>query len=159
LQRPCLENYLLFETLQILYHLTGILEFVSTTSAIEYALTVLNVENIVICGHSNCGGCNALWNENTLAKAPHTRKWLELAGPVKEQIEKHYGVEISDPLGKEWVTEQFNVVEQMKHIFSYPGVKEKYDNKTIRIPGWYYIIETGDIYNYNFKTKSSELIL
>lgn len=134
-------------------------EFVSTTSAIEYALTVLNVGNIVICGHSNCGGCHALWHEDILSETPHTKKWLELARPVKEVIEQHYGDTISDPLEREWVTEQFNIVEQMKHLFSYPGVKEKYGDKTVRILGWYYIIETGDIYNYNFKSKSFELII
>ena len=32
-------------------------EFVATTSAIEYAVLMLGVENIIVCGHSNCGGC------------------------------------------------------------------------------------------------------
>ena len=35
-------------------------EFLSTTSAIEYALNILNVENIIVCGHSNCGGCHPM---------------------------------------------------------------------------------------------------
>ena len=36
-------------------------DFLATTSAIEYAVKILNVTNIVVCGHSNCGGCNALY--------------------------------------------------------------------------------------------------
>ncbi len=133
-------------------------EYVSTTSAIEYALTVLNVENIVVCGHSNCGGCNALWDESPLKNSPHTRKWLELAHPVREKVMELYDIKKIDPLEREWITEQFNIVEQIKHLISYPGVRERYESKMIRILGWYYIIETGDIYSYNTETKKFELI-
>ena len=34
--------------------------YLSTTSAIEYALNILNVKNVIICGHSNCGACAAI---------------------------------------------------------------------------------------------------
>ena len=36
-------------------------DYLATTSAIEYALNSLHIKNIVVCGHSNCGGCNALY--------------------------------------------------------------------------------------------------
>lgn len=133
-------------------------EYVSTTSSIEYALKILNIQNIVVCGHSNCGGCSALWNEKSLSEIPHTKKWLELAKPVREQIENFYEDTTPDPLEREWLTEQYNVIEQMKHLFSYPGVQEKYENKQIRVYGWYYIIETGEIYNYCHEKKTFELI-
>ena len=48
-------------------------EYLATTSAIEYAVQMLNVENIVVCGHSNCGGCASLYQEQN-EKLPHTRK-------------------------------------------------------------------------------------
>ena len=73
-------------------------------------------------------------------------------------IEVFYKEKNPDPMEREWITEQFNVVEQMKHLLSYPGVKEKYENKTIQILGWYYIIESGDIYNYNIENKRFEII-
>ncbi len=133
-------------------------EYVATTSAIEYALNVLKVDNIVVCGHSNCGGCNALWNENTLHNSPHTKKWLELALPVKENIKKYYNSKKPDLLEREWMTEQFNIVEQIKHLFTYPDVEKRFRNKTLQIMGWYYIIETGDIFNYNIEKKCFEMI-
>ena len=62
-------------------------EFAATTAAIEYAVVVLNVENIVVCGHSNCGGCSALYlPEEKLSKIPNVKKWLELAAPIKKQV-------------------------------------------------------------------------
>lgn len=131
-------------------------EYVSTTSAIEYALEVLKVENIVICGHSNCGGCNALWNDNSAVKTPHTARWLELAKPVREIIESTFDLKTLDVLEKEWITEQLNVVEQMKHLLTYPGVKERVEKGTLNILGWYYVIGTGEIFNYNSKTECFE---
>lgn len=131
-------------------------EYVSTTSAIEYALEVLKVENIVICGHSNCGGCNALWSDNSAVKTPHTARWLELAKPVREIIESTFDLTTLDVLEKEWITEQLNVVEQMKHLLTYPGVKERVEKGTLNILGWYYIIGTGEIFNYNSKTECFE---
>jgi carbonic anhydrase len=133
-------------------------EYVATTSAIEYALTVLKVDNIVVCGHSNCGGCNALWNEDLLRSSPHTKKWLELAQPVKLNIEKHYNLKSIDLREREWLTEQVNIVEQMNHLLTYPEVEKRCKNKSLKILGWYYIIETGDIFNYNSENSTFELI-
>lgn len=121
-------------------------EFLSTTSAIEYAVQVLNVSTIIVCGHSNCGGCNALFaDENTLRHIPHTRKWLELSKAVREKLTR---LRISDPEVREWMSEQLNVVEQMRHLLTYPYIAERYRNGDLKILGWYYIIETGEVYDY-----------
>lgn len=128
-------------------------EFLATTSAIEYALEALRVENIVVCGHSNCGGCNALYmSDEELARLPHTRKWLQLAAHVREQIEKEPGIH-ADPIRREWMTEQLNIIEQINHLLTYPGVMERYLKKELNILGWYYIIETGEIFNYDIAQK------
>lgn len=132
-------------------------EFLSTTSAIEYAINVLEIENIIVCGHSNCGGCAALYSsEEELKSIPHTNKWLDLARPIKYKVEQQ--INDDDPYAREWLTEQINVVEQMKHLLSYPLIKEKYTSKELKIYGWYYIIETGEVYNYNIDGGYFELI-
>ena len=121
-------------------------EFLSTTSAIEYAVQVLNVSTIIVCGHSNCGGCNALFaDESTLKHIPHTRKWLELSKAVREKLTR---LHIADPDVREWMSEQLNVVEQMRHLLTYPYIAERYRNGDLKILGWYYIIETGEVFDY-----------
>ncbi|MHB8580656.1 MAG: carbonic anhydrase [Ignavibacteriaceae bacterium] len=133
-------------------------EFLATTSAIEYAVQVLNVENIVVCGHSNCGGCAALYlPDYDLEKIPHTKKWLELAQPAKEKVMKQLN-DKEDP-AMEWLTEQLNVIEQLKHLYSYPFIKQKLEENKINIYGWYYLIESGEIFNYNDDSHSFELIV
>ncbi len=126
-------------------------EFLATTSAIEYSVKVLNVSTILICGHSNCGGCNALFTSDKLmSEIPHTKKWLELAKGVKNKMIK---LRIADPYVREWMTEQLNVVEQMNHLLTYPYILEKFKAGELEILGWYYNILTGEVFNYESETK------
>lgn len=131
-------------------------DYVATTSAIEYALKVLNVQNIIVCGHSNCGGCSALYqSEEFLDNIPRVKKWLELARPVKKMAEDISG---GDHSKREWVTEQINIIQQVKNLYTYPGVAERVDGGSLKIYGWYYIITTGQVYNYNEETGYFDLI-
>ncbi len=133
-------------------------EYLSTTSAIEYAVLILNVSSIVICGHSNCGGCKALFlNEEELNKIPHTKKWLEMAKTARtkaETIISRFGTTENI----EWLIEQENIVDQMNHLVTYPFIKEKFRKKELKIFGWYYDIGSGSVYNYNAKEKVFEKI-
>lgn len=132
-------------------------EYLATTSAIEYAVKVLNVKSIVICGHTDCGGCRAIYADDAfLDTIPHTKKWLKLAEPVKKRVErlqKKFGYD-----DIEWLVEQENVVLQINHLLTYPYVKERYRNKTLEIFGWYYDIGDGIVYNYNRKKRIFEKI-
>lgn len=135
----------------IVPHYRATEEYVATTSAIEYAVMVLNVENIVVCGHSNCGGCNALLKEpHELDAIPHTKKWLELAGHVRDRV---LSENIADPLEREWRAEQLNVIEQMNHLMTYPYIASRVRSGQLTILGWHYIIETGDVFNYSAETQ------
>lgn len=130
-------------------------DYVSTTSAVEYAVEVLNVGNIIICGHSNCGGCAASLNMmDTINKLPHTNKWLELLEDIKEEIVLKY----EDEEVRQWMLEQANVVEQMNNLMSYPYIKELVEDNKLKIMGWYYVIETGEIYEFNKEKKQFELL-
>lgn len=128
----------------------------STASAIEYALKVLEVKNVIVCGHSNCGGCHALFMDDAKAqKVPYTKKWLEIGKPVKEKI---LAAGIQDEREREWKTEQLNVVEQMNNLLTYPEVKERYSKGQLQILGWHYNIETGEVSNYDKESKSFKKI-
>ncbi len=123
-------------------------EYVATTSAIEYSVLALGVENIIVCGHSNCGGCAACLQPSAfLQDLPHTRKWMELAHPVRDRVLQE--IPEDDPEAREWMMEQVNVVEQLKHLMSYPYIRERVAAGTLKISGWHYIIETGEVYIYD----------
>lgn len=123
-------------------------DYVATTSSIEYAVLTLGVENIIVCGHSNCGGCAACLNDSeSLDNLPYTRKWLELCHPVRDRVLKE--ISADEPEAREWMMEQGNVVEQLKHLMTYPYIKEKAINGKLKLSGWHYIIESGEIFIYD----------
>lgn len=132
--------------------------YVATSSAIEYALNILQVENIIVCGHSNCGGCKALYSDELLQQLPLTRKWLELAAPVRRQVKEKIQKETLKGYRQELLTEQLNVVEQMKHLLTFPYIKERYEKGELNILGWHYVIDTGEVYNYSFEKQEFERI-
>ena len=138
-------------------------EFLATTSAIEYAVNILSVKNIVVCGHSNCGGCRALYMaDEDLKDIPHTKKWLELAEGAKKTVSDSAltagGKKGFTGKEREILTERENIKEQIKHLYSYPYIQSKLEKGEIKIYGWHYIIETGEVYNYSSEKNIYEKI-
>jgi carbonic anhydrase len=128
-------------------------EFVATSAVIEYAVLELKVENIVVCGHSNCGGCGALYMGKDLNKLHHTKKWLELAMPVKEIVEEKIAKKKIPLEKREEYTEKMNVVLQMRHLMHYPYIRSRVRAGKLHLYGWYYDIAEGRIYNYDKKHR------
>ncbi|MCZ6172676.1 carbonic anhydrase [Campylobacter ureolyticus] len=131
-------------------------EFLATTSAIEYALYILNIKDIIICGHSNCGGCAALYyDESKFDKTPNVKTWLKSLDNVKAQVET---LGLSNLKKKAWFVERLNIINSIDNLLTYPGVKEGVKLGKIRIYGWHYIIETGSLFSYDMVTKDFELL-
>ncbi|MDY4445654.1 carbonic anhydrase [Campylobacter sp.] len=126
-------------------------EFLATTSAIDYAIIALNVENIVVCGHSNCGGCEAIWHPKKLENMPSVANWLRQLDDVKREIQN------SDaPLEERaWLTERLCILQSLENLRTFPQVKEREEKGELRLFGWHYIIETGEVFSY----KNGEFIL
>ena len=133
-------------------------DYLATTSAIEYAVNSLHIKNIVVCGHSNCGGCAALYSdEEELNQTPNVKKWLSILDNIKEEV-SHLSIAKNDLAMRSWLTEKLNLLNSLQNLLEYPGVQEALIDKRIEIHAWYYIIETGEIYEYNIEEKHFVLI-
>lgn len=121
--------------------------YLATTSAIEYALSILGIKNVIICGHSDCGACSAIYEDaQKLENAPYVKKWIELLEPVRQKVDE---LKPNSKAKRTWLMEQMNIEHQLENLMSYPFVEERFDRGELNIYGWYYIIETGEIFNYN----------
>ncbi len=119
-------------------------DFHATAAAIEYATAVLEVRDIIVCGHSHCGACESLYKE--LPDTPeliHTRKWLELGEPAKEAALQAIGEKDRELLLR--TTERLSVLVQLQNLLTYPGVRRRVEGGELFLHGWYYDIETGQI--------------
>jgi carbonic anhydrase len=120
----------------------------STAAAIEFAVQALHVDTIVVCGHSNCGGCAALYlSAAEMEHLPTTRRWLEFSREVPARVT--HLLRTDSPAEREWLTEQINILVQMRNLRTYPYIAEKVAAGSLNILGWHYVIETGDVLNFN----------
>ncbi|MCD6173856.1 MAG: carbonic anhydrase [Sulfurimonas sp.] len=123
-------------------------DFHATASGIEYAVSILNVKDIIICGHTHCGACNHLYEVIEDDSLVHTKKWLELGESAKTSAILSLGANApKEDLLR--LTEKLSITKQIENILTYPNVKKRFENGDLHIHGWYYYIETGKIDYYN----------
>ena len=88
-----------------------------------------------------------------MKQLPHTKKWLELAAPVKKIVEDKLAKNIISIEDRSTYTEQMNVVVQIDHLMKYPYIKKAVKEGKLTIMGWWYHIDEGDVYNYDRELK------
>lgn len=132
-------------------------DYPSMISTIEFGVKVLDVENIVVCGHSNCGGCAALMElEKHREDLPITAKWLEPSIPIKEEIIKRYG---DRPLEEQLqLLEKANAIKQLDHLMTYPFISERVEKGTLDIYALHYNIGSGQILEYKYDSDMPDII-
>jgi len=123
-------------------------DYHSTASAIEYAVSVLKVKDIIICGHTHCGACESLFEAIDDPELIHTKQWLKLGEKAKSMALIALGHDAEQERLLR-LTEQFSIITQLEHLLTYPSVKKRVDSGEIHIHGWYYDIENGNIDYYD----------
>lgn len=114
----------------------------AVSAVIEYAVTALKVQHIVVCGHSDCGAMKALVHPESTAGMPTVANWLTngaAALSVATTIQHEDGRELLTVL-----TEQ-NVLMQLAHLKTHPSVAGAMAKGVLTISGWIYEIGSGDV--------------
>ncbi|SMG56214.1 carbonic anhydrase [Paraburkholderia susongensis] len=112
------------------------------SATVEYAVAVLGVRDIVICGHSNCGAMTAISTCTNLEHMPAVANWLRHADAAKAiNASRHY---CSDTERLEALVKD-NVIAQLANIRTHPPVAVGLANKTLRLHGWIFNIESAEM--------------
>jgi carbonic anhydrase len=104
---------------------------VGVSASIEYAVVVLGVQDVIVCGHSACGA--RLIHPQQLSLIPATARWLKYAQPAVEALDKRF-----DKLGATERSNQLNrlnAIEQMSHLHSHPAVERRIKSGKMGIHG------------------------
>lgn len=130
----------------------------STGAGIEYAVAVLGVSEIIVCGHSHCGACAALYQTEHPEELALTRKWLAQGSRVRDLIlaQRAPGGSLARPrfggrMEREHVmraTEKAMVVQHLANLMTYPAVARRVADGSLTLHGWYYVIERGVVEAY-----------
>lgn len=125
----------------------------STAAAIEFAVGNLRVDDIVICGHSQCGAIDALLGRTAVGdSAPHLRDWLKLASPVLETMKRDY-VHLNDDSARSTAAAEENVLFGLDNLHSYPCVQDRLADGSLRLHGWFFKIATAELFAYDPETR------
>jgi len=116
------------------------------TASIEYAVAVLGVQHVVVCGHTDCGAMKGAIDTAALKDLPHVREWLDHTRSAVEIVKARRGRCGADQLDE--LTEE-NVLVQLQHLRTHPVVAARLRTGQIQLHGWVYVIETGEVVCYD----------
>lgn len=104
--------------------------------SIEYAISALNVQHVVVCGHSSCGAMGGLQDLDAVAGSlPSVRRWLEHSESLLD----------TPAAGDLDALIEANVLLSIERLKDYPGVQAKLAAGEIELHGWVYDIGSGDV--------------
>jgi carbonic anhydrase len=116
-------------------------------ATVEYAVTHLRVRDIILCGHSKCGAMHGLLEPQALQSMPRVADWLVHARDVLPEVEKA-GAGLAEEQKLALAIEK-NVLVQLEHLKSYASVAAALGNRALRLHGWVYHFERGQVDVYD----------
>jgi carbonic anhydrase len=111
------------------------------SATIEYAVGVLQVKEVIVCGHTDCGVMRGVLNPEALEAYPSVTAWLRYANV--ERREPQPGADCLLALTED------NVVAQLEHLRSHRSVSARLEQGDLALHGWVYHIGTGSVTAYN----------
>jgi carbonic anhydrase len=126
-------------------------------ATIEYAVQVLKIRDIIICGHSQCGAMGGLLAPDSIAELPAVKAYLEHAQSCLSAVEKKHNQIADKGTRLAWTIEE-NVLLQLENIATHPSVAAAIEHGELKLHGWVYKFETGQVSAYNPNDDVFQLI-
>ena len=116
-------------------------------ATIEFAVSHLGVRDLIICGHSHCGAVKGLLNPSSVEDMPAVASWLKHAEATRRIISENY----ADREGPQLLTTAIeeNVLVQLENLRTHPAVAAKLAAGKLKLHGWVYKIETGEVFAFD----------
>ncbi len=121
------------------------------SAALEFGVCGLNVENIVVMGHRQCGGIKAL-TEGVPAgiDGEFIRPWVSIANRAYERVRSEHPQASANEVA--CACELAGIIVSLENLASFPFIKSRIETGALALHGWYFDIETGEMSVYDAKT-------
>lgn len=116
-------------------------------AAIEYAVDVLHVKDIVVCGHSDCGAMKGVMHPEAVREHPTVSRWLRRAERAR-RISRENAGEFEEEAFLRCVTEE-NVLAQLDNLGTHPAAAAAITRGELELYGWHYDIGNGTLSCYD----------
>ena len=117
------------------------------TASIEYAVAVLGVKDIVVCGHTDCGAMKGAMNPQSVKSLPHVSNWLANSASALARVKARHNGDIGPEHTLEMIQE--NALQQLQHLETHPSVAAKLAVGEINLHAWVYDIKNGEVTCYD----------
>lgn len=128
----------------------------ATSAALQFAVAQLNVENIIVLGHAQCGGIRALMKgvNPGLDTEGYISEWMGLAAKARQRVLRDMAKEPEETQAR--ACEQASILVSLENLLTFPWVRERVIEGTLRLHGWYFDIEHGEVLRYNAQARKYE---
>lgn len=126
------------------------------SAALEYAVTVLEVEDIVVLGHAHCGGIGALIakGDNEPAGDDYITPWMGLADAALAKVDvEQPGLQGAD---RARACERAAVLVSLDNLMTFPWIEQRVEAGTLQLNGWYFDITEGVLRRYDSVSRTFE---
>ena len=113
------------------------------SAIVEYAVVALNVSQIVVCGHTDCGAMIGLLHPEKVAGVPVVKSWLRNGEDALSIVQSRKNNQDKAAMLEELIEE--NVLLQMNHLMTHPSVAGRVAQGSLLLSGWVYDIAHGDV--------------
>ena len=129
----------------------------SEGAAIEFSVLALNITDIIVCGHSECGAMRALADGKPPGfPAPHLQAWLRHAEGALRQVKA--GASPKSELSFANQVSQINVLHQLENLRTYPIVRERMAAGRLRLHAWWFDIAQAEVLAYEAQSGNFVII-
>ncbi len=127
-------------------------------SAIEYAVINLEVQNIVVLGHSKCDGIKMMLSDKFTATtnglSESMKTWLSVASEAREAVKKQMADKSEDE--QQASCEHESVIISLRNLMTYPYILKRLNQNKLNIFGWHFNTENREMTGFNPDTKFSD---
>jgi carbonic anhydrase len=119
-----------------------------TTAALEYGVRFLGVQHIIVFGHAQCGGIQALMQRIGVDDPDSfISDWMELVEPARAVVERELPQAVPDLRAR--ACEQQAIGISLRNLMTFPWVRKRVEAGNLALHGWYFDIEQGQLLQYS----------
>ena len=124
------------------------------SAALEYAVKVLQVEHVIVLGHSCCGGINALMTPEREGLGEFIAPWVKIAEAALNEVSAKLPDKDHDV--RQRACEQASVLVSLENLLTFPWLWERVMTGHVYLHGWYFDMQKGELLSYLPETGTFE---
>ncbi len=123
-----------------------------TSAAIEFAVKGLKVKEVIVLGHSMCGGVQALADQEKTAKQKFEflTQWISIGDMARQKVDALYPS--ATPEHRQCEIEKEVIVTSLNNLMTFPWVREAVEAGRMGLNGWYFDMQRGKLLDYDMAT-------